>query len=443
MQLSMLSRFVISVLGLLSASSASAMQGPAIPETPAGKALFAFLDAVNTADPAKLDAYVKTYDAYDTVDDLAGFSARTGGFTLVSIISSAPDFINARMKRGADNKEVVLTFVLGSTNPPRVESWRFHGIPPGATIDDMPLDAAARKRVIDAISRQLTDYYVYPDLAQKMVKALQEHWSRGNYNSLANGAQFATALHADLLAVSNDHHIVVDYNPVMSPARKAPDGGGPNAPSAADLERARLEHSNCEFTRVEILPRNIGYLKFDAFDDPAICGPTVAAAMTFLAHTEAMIVDLRENGGGDPAMVQLVASYFLDHSTHINDLYNRHDSTTTQFWTLPSLPGPRITAPLFILTSKRTFSAAEEFCYDMQTQKRATIVGETTAGGAHPVRGMPAGDHFTIGVPFARPINPITKIDWEGSGVLPEVKVPAADALEMARKLAVERIAPK
>jgi C-terminal processing protease CtpA/Prc len=141
-----------------------------------------------------------------------------------------------------------------------------------------------------------------------------------------------------------------------------------------------------------------------------------------------------------PATVQYVASYFFSEATHINDIYDRHDDSTQQFWTLAYVDGPRITKPLYVLTSKRTFSGAEEFTYDMQTQKRATIVGETTGGGAHPVRGMPVAEHFVVGVPFARPINPATKKDWEGTGVEPDVKVSAADALETAQKLAGEKI---
>jgi len=163
--------------------------------------------------------------------------------------------------------------------------------------------------------------------------------------------------------------------------------------------------------------------------------------MNFLANVDAAIFDLRENGGGDPKMVQTVASYLFDKPTHLNDLYNRKDDKTTQYWTLPYLPGSRLVdQPAYVLTSKRTFSGGEEFCYDLKTQKRATLVGETTGGGAHPVAGHRINDHFMIGVPDSRPINPVTKIDWEGTGVTPDVSVNAEDALETAEKLATEKI---
>src|SRR5205823_10752655 len=138
----------------------------------------------------------------------------------------------------------------------------------------------------------------------------------------------------------------------------------------------RMQHDNCAFKKVEVLPGNIGYVKFDGFMDPGVCGPTVAAAMNFVAHTDAVIFDLRENGGGDPAIVTLIASYLFDHPTHLNDLYNRKEDSTQQFWSLPYVPGERLAKqPVYVLTSQRTFSGAEEFTYDLKNQKRATIAG--------------------------------------------------------------------
>jgi hypothetical protein len=417
-------------------------QSPAIPGTPAGRTLSAFLDAFNSADHAKLDAYIHTYDSSETVDDLAGFHAETGNFTLLSIVDSTPSFISFRLKQASDGKEVFGTFSLASTNPPKVKSWTVRLMRPGQTLDTTPVDAAARKRVIDSISTKLTEFYIYPDVAKNMIASLNQHEQHGDYDRYTSGTEFAAALHDDLLAVSSDHHIFVDYDPFNPPPGAKPEDDKPHPPSPEDTARFRkqLEHDNCAFTKVEILPRNIGYVKFNEFAPPDLCGATVVAALGFLAHTDAVIVDLRENHGGDPAMVQFIASYFFDTPTHINDLYNRHDDVIHQYWTQGFVPGPRITAPLYVLTSGQTFSGAEEFTYDMQTQKRAIIVGETTGGGAHPVDGMPAGDHFTIGVPLERPINPITKKDWEGTGITPDVQVPAADALTTAQKLAEKKL---
>jgi C-terminal processing protease CtpA/Prc len=203
-----------------------------------------------------------------------------------------------------------------------------------------------------------------------------------------------------------------------------------------------MERTNCAFKRVEILSRNIGYLKFNGFGDPTVCGATVVAAMTFLAHVDAIIFDLRENGGGDPRMVAMISSYLFDKPTHLNDLYNRKDDFTTQYWTLPYVPGTTLAdKPAFVLTSKSTFSGAEEFTYNLKNLKRATIVGETTGGGAHPVSGHRIDDHFMIGVPYARAVNPISRTNWEGTGVEPDVAVKASEALEKAEELASSKLA--
>ena len=143
-------------------------------------------------------------------------------------------------------------------------------------------------------------------------------------------------------------------------------------------------------------------------------------------------------------MVTLIASYLFDRPTHLIDVYNRKEDSTTQNWTLSYLPGPRLAKqPVFVLTSKRTFSGAEEFAFDLKNQKRATIVGETTGGGAHPVSGHTVADYFMVGVPFAKSLDPVTKTNWEGTGVEPDVRVPATDALATAEKLASEKIQAK
>jgi C-terminal processing protease CtpA/Prc len=205
-----------------------------------------------------------------------------------------------------------------------------------------------------------------------------------------------------------------------------------------------MERINCGFVKVEQLPGNIGYLKFNMFASPDMCGPTASAAMNFLANTDALIVDMRDNGGGDPSMVRYVSSYVFSTRTHLNDLWNRKTGETQEYWTLDTIPGKRFGGekPVYVLTSSRTFSGAEEFSYNLKMLKRATIVGETTGGGAHPVAGRRIDDHFMIGVPGARAINPISKTNWEGVGVEPDVKVAAADALTTAQKLATEKIKP-
>jgi C-terminal processing protease CtpA/Prc len=201
-----------------------------------------------------------------------------------------------------------------------------------------------------------------------------------------------------------------------------------------------LEQNHCFFEKVEMLPHNIGYLKLNSFPDPSICQPTAAAAMASLNHADAIIFDLRDNTGGYPKMVALIAGYLFDHPTHLNDMYSRADNSTVQSWTSP-VPESRLTdKPAYVLTSATTFSGAEEFSYDLKMLRRATLVGEATSGRGHIPIGRRIDDHFEIRVPDRRSINPISKTDWDGPGVVPDVNVKAADALETAKKLAASKL---
>jgi hypothetical protein len=413
------------------------------PDTPAGHTLQAFLEAFNSGNRDRIAAYVKQYDPTNNAEGLTSFSAQTGGFNFVSVVRSQPDRLDFLVHGRADNVDAHGILQLATTDPPQVKRLNIRAMPPGAKPEDIELTAAMRQKVIDAIAQQLTDHYVYADVAGKMNDAVRGHLSRGDYNSITDGNEFAERLTTDLRAISHDQHLFVGYNPYTTPASPVATPGS-HGPHSADEERFRtmIEHQNCAFSKLEILSNNIGYIKFDAFAPPQFCGPTVVAAMAFVAHTDALIFDLRENHGGDPNMVDFMVSYLFADSTHVNDLVARDDSGAHQYWTLPWVPGQRfLDKPVYVLTSHGTFSGGEEFTFDLKTQKRATIVGEVTGGGAHPVRGLPATEHFTIGVPFARPINPITKGDWEGTGVEPDVKVSAADALTTAQKLAGDELA--
>jgi len=413
------------------------------PDTPAGHTLHAFLDAFNSAEHDRIAAYVKKYDPENSADGLTSFSNRTGGFTVVSIVHTAPDKLSFLVHGRGDNIDAFGILQLASTSPPHVKYLSIRAIPPGAEPDDIQLDEAIRQKTIDAISGKLTEYYVYPDVAAKMVQAIRDHQRHGDYRSMTDGFEFADALATDLRAVSHDQHLHVSYDPFTVPGETG-SPAGPRQPDPAEEARfrSRLERQNCTFSKLEVLDHNIGYMKFGAFPPPDSCGPTVVAAMNFFAHTDALIFDLRENHGGDPSMVDFMVSYLFRQSTHINDLTNRHENETHQYWTVPWVPGARLVdQPVYVLTSHQTFSGGEEFTFDLQTQKRATVVGETTGGGGHPVEGLPAGDHFSIGVPFGRAINPVTHGDWEGKGVEPDVKVGAADALATAEKLAADKLA--
>lgn len=200
--------------------------------------------------------------------------------------------------------------------------------------------------------------------------------------------------------------------------------------------------NNYGFRKVEVLPGNIGYIRFDQFHESEEAREIAAAALAFVINCDALIFDLRHNGGGTRHINQFISSYLFDKALHLGGMYNRLTDDTTQWWTFDKIPGKRFgpDVPVYILTSSMTFSAAEGFAYWLKDLKRVTIVGETTGGGAHPVHERAVNDRFWMRVPFARAISPVSKTDWEGVGVIPDIKVPASQALEAARQDAAKRI---
>jgi retinol-binding protein 3 len=314
--------------------------------------------------------------------------------------------------------------------------------PPG---QDITLDAATRAEVVDGVLKALNEGYIFPDVAKKMEEAIRARQQRKEYDAISSPRLLAQTLTDHLREVSKDKHLGVNYSPQVLPPLPPPPK--PDArPSPEDQARFEQQNANAArqnfgFVKIERLAGNIGYLDFRAFMPPAVAGDTAAAAMTFLASCDAVIFDMRQNGGGDPAMVAFVTSYlFGSQPVHLNDFYNRITNETRQSWTLPYVPGKRITnKDVYILTSSRTFSGAEEFTYNLKHLKRATVVGETTGGGAHLVGPRRINDHFVIGVPSGRPINAVTKTDWEGVGVEPDVKVSADLALKTAHLMALEK----
>ena len=430
-------RYVLLLL-ILVAGLRSGWAQMSIPETPAGHTLSAWLDAFNSGDRAKMESYAKKVDHNESVDRMTAFHNQTGGFDLLSIESSEPLHIRFRVKEKGSPTTALGNLLVKDGQPPTVVSFGLRALPPGVKIENVVIDAAERKKVIDEISAELRKAYVEPTVAQQMIDSMEAHEKTGDYDSITDGDVFAAKLLEDIEAVSHDKHLRVDFSPFKMPPMHEP------SPEDEKQFHEQMAHDNCAFSKVEILPNNIGYVKFDGFMDASFCGPTVEAAMGFVAHTDAVIFDIRQNGGGQPLMVALIASYLFDKPTHLIDIYNREEDKTTQDWTASYLPGPRLAKqPVYVLTSKQTFSGAEEFAFDLQTQKRATIVGETTGGGAHPVSGHIVADYFMVGVPFAKSLDPVTKKNWEGTGVEPDVKVAADDALTTAEKLALEKIRAK
>jgi C-terminal processing protease CtpA/Prc len=309
----------------------------------------------------------------------------------------------------------------------------------------MTVDAAARREVVENLLKRLNDAYVFPDTAAKIERAVRERLDKGEYDQLTSAKRFAEKLTADVQEVSRDKHLRVRYSHQPIPER----AGGPRQPSAEERAEFRREMSriNYGFQKVERLPGNIGYVEFRGFLDPEGGADTVASVFNFLGNTDAIIFDLRKNGGGDPAMVALICSYlFGPEPVHLNSLHWREGKgeRIEEFWTRKEVAGRRYTGKdVYVLTSSYTFSGAEEFTYNLKNLKRATIIGETTGGGANPGGGNRLAKHFGAFIPTGRAVSPITKTNWEGTGVEPDVKVSADQALRTAQVMALKKAIEK
>ncbi len=290
------------------------------------------------------------------------------------------------------------------------------------------LTKSDKQEAVKTIGTLLTDNYVFPDVAKQCAAHLEKKLSKGAFDAFTEPEPFAGALTKELQSVSHDKHMRV---------RPAPQRQGPAARRNPILDEFMMRQANAEgnygVARAEVLEGNIGLLDIRFFPGTEEARPTVNAAMKILENVDALIVDLRKNGGGNPDLIRYYCSYFFAEKTHLNSLYWRKGDRTEEFWTLESVDGKkRPELPIFILTSNRTFSGGEEFAYNFKTRKRATLIGETTGGGANPGGMFPINPALGIFIPTGRAINPITKTNWEGTGVEPDISVSAEKALETA-----------
>ncbi|MBI5806347.1 hypothetical protein HZA73_09905 [candidate division TA06 bacterium] len=307
------------------------------------------------------------------------------------------------------------------------------------TPSKVALDKILKKQTIEAITVLLDSNYVFPETAKKMNQLVLKNLRSGKYNKITDPEELAGRMTEDLRSVSHDLHLNVRYEPGQIAAIRA-DTLKNQVPPELIKSWQRINYG---FVKAEYLPGNVGYLELRAFTDPKMpeAGQAAISAMNYLANAQAIIFDLRKNGGGHPEMIQLLSSFLFTEPTHLNDIYERPGNTTQQYWTLPYIPGSRRpNVPVYILTSNYTFSGAEEFTNNLKELKRATILGENTGGGAHPVDFKIVNDLFIISLPFGRAINPISKSNWEGTGVIPHVKVPADSAFNAAYLMALDTL---
>ncbi len=308
--------------------------------------------------------------------------------------------------------------------------------------DDIAIDSAMRADVIEGVLSKLHAHYIFPVVAQEILAAIHLRQDNGEYDALATAAALRDALIAHMQEASRDKHLQVRYEVAPRPL-----GASDNTfDDPAFLEHMRLTSviRNYGFERVEWLRGNIGYLDLRFFAPPewSGCGDTAVAAMTFLANTSALIVDLRRNGGA-AGMVDLLCSYVLpavpERPVHLIDFH--YSNRLEQHWTLPHVPGPRYEdKPVYLLIGERTTSAAEAFAYTLQALGRATLMGETTAGAGNLVGHYQIDAHFSVFISNGRVVVPSTGGNWEGVGVQPDLAVPPDDALRTAHIAALRKV---
>ncbi|WP_327010283.1 S41 family peptidase [Dactylosporangium sp. NBC_01737] len=277
-------------------------------------------------------------------------------------------------------------------------------------------------------------HYIFPDTAAEIVAAVEARAAAGDYDGL-DDETLAARVTEQFLATSGDRHLRLL---VRAPDHRAATTEAEAEAAWADGQRLANHH----IATVQRLDGNVGCIDLRGVASPGTAGTAIAAAMELVAHTGALIFDLRRNKGGDPEGVQLWHSYlFPDSDTHLNDIYDGETGSTRQFWTLAHVPGHRyLDRPVYVLTSAFTFSGGEEFAYNLKALRRATLIGEVTRGGAHPTARHPISATLEVAVPHARSINPVTGTNWEGTGVAPDIATPAAEAMTVAYRLALEHV---
>jgi hypothetical protein len=299
------------------------------------------------------------------------------------------------------------------------------------------LDSKTKTEIVNSVSKILLNDYVYPDTAKLMSNYILKQLAEGKYKSVMSTVALTDALNADIKTVVNDGHFQITYNPVMEKQLLTE---GQLAPTP--IASGNYRNANTGVRSIKILNGNIGLLELGNFVEPTKeSKEAIRSALIFLANTNVVIFDLRNNGGGSPAMVQYICGYLFENKTHLMDWYSRPADKLTAYWTTPDSTEKRfINKPVYILAGKGTASAAEEFCYDLKNLKRATLIGQATAGAAHGTLERAAGHGVIVYVPYAYSISAITKTDWEHTGAIPDITIAPEKALELAQEKIFETL---
>jgi hypothetical protein len=390
--------------------------------SPAERCVEAFVNAINAGTPEATRIFEENFRSEraraarsmgERIALVRRLHEQWGWLTVKEIVSATDQIAVARVE-SEHQGQLEFTFEFEPGEEGRISVIRIERLG-----EAVPVDAEARARLIESVARALKDVYVFPEVGEQMATMLEGKLAAGEYDAINLQRDLAQRITEDLQKVSGDKH--------LRAAAAQPAGRGPQAgPAPTSI--------NGGFRKAEILEGNIGYIRLDGFASGEDAERIAAAAMSFVANADSVIFDLRHNGGGSPEMIRFISSYLFEEPTHLNSFYDREGNRTSEYWTVAEVSGKRIRpdAKVYVLTSSFTFSAAEEFTYNLQALKRAVIVGETTGGGAHPVRRVQVDEPFILIVPYMRAHNPVTGTNWEGVGVRPDIETPADQALDRA-----------
>jgi hypothetical protein len=305
----------------------------------------------------------------------------------------------------------------------------------------LDLNNDLKLQILNDISKQLLETYVINDKAKEIKLKLMRNYNDGLFDKIKDIHIFANEINNVFQEISKDPHLQVYYdksalNNIISQRNLNQD-----EINRINQERYnRFREMNFGFNKLEIFDGNIGYINILGFCQTDFASDTVIAAMNFIANSNLIIFDLRENGGGEPEAVLFLANYFLEAGILWNTIAWPYRKTTEEFWTTDQIVDEKmLDKEIYILISKDTFSAGEDFAYGMKSLGRATLIGETTRGGAHPTGGYTVLDLLVLNIPHGQAINPITKANWEGVGVKPDISIDAELAFDKAYGLALEK----
>ena len=300
------------------------------------------------------------------------------------------------------------------------------------------LTTQQKNEAVDSVVKLMNERYTFPETAKQIEQFLRKQQAANAYDTINDGNSFAAKLTADIRSICSDKHVNIRYSAEALPVSRGNILQISEEEKKGYAEFLRLE--NYGVTKLEVLKGNIGYIDFKFLCGTEYAGDFYAAMMNYVQHTDALIIDFRKCGGAmSDNVIPFLCSYFFADKTHLNDLYWREGNFTQQTWTQVVVPGKKyLNKPVYILTSNRTFSGAEEMAYDLKNLKRATIIGEVTGGGANPGGSVNVTEHFSMFLPVGRAINPITKTNWEGVGVQPDTVIKSRLALHKAQLLAMQ-----